>query len=83
MLELAVEIAALILLRHELVHPAALGRISLGVIAVDLCQFGRFLHSVIEASELVDEFDLQRIGSEPHTALGDRVHLLRLHATAF
>ena len=83
LLQFAVEIAAFVLLWHELVHPTALSRIGRGMIVVELGQFGGFLYGVVQTAELIHEFDLQRIGSEPYTTLGDGIHLGGLHTTAF
>ena len=48
-----------------------------------LCEFCGLLHGIVETTELVNEFDLDGIGSQPYTALSNRVNLCGLHATSF
>ena len=80
--QFAVKIGSLVLLGHELVYPATLVRIGLGVIFFQFCQFGSLLYGIVKTAELVDELYLQSFGSEPDATLGDRVHICTFHLAA-
>ncbi len=53
------------------------------MILLGLGEFGGLLHGIVQAADLVDEFDLDGVGSQPYTALGDGVDLGGLHTTTF
>ena len=59
---------------HQLFEEVGHGRVWLGVVFVQFCQFGCFCHSIVKAAQLVHEFVLQGVLAKPHMTLCHGLH---------